>query len=147
MDFPSHKPSYCEVPDILVKGLDKTPKKVLASNYYLAIYESEETILSLRPYMKALKELDRIGVIVSAPGNSTDFVSRFFAPAVGIPEDPVTGSAHCTLIPYWAETLNKNKLTALQVSDRGGEINCEYQGDRVIIGGNAKLYLEGTISI
>ncbi len=146
MDFPVHKPVKCDKPENLIKGLGIEPIEVLGSNYYLAIFESEETVRNLRPYMKALKELDRIGVIVSAPGNEVDFVSRFFAPAVGIPEDPVTGSAHCTLIPYWAEKLNKDHMTALQVSGRGGKLKCEYKKDRVIIGGEAKLFMEGTIS-
>jgi predicted PhzF superfamily epimerase YddE/YHI9 len=96
--------------------------------------------------MKALKELDRIGVIVSSPGKAADFVSRFFAPALGIPEDPVTGSAHCTLIPYWADRLKKDQMVAHQVSRRGGVLQCKYKSDRVIIGGAAKLFLEGTIS-
>ena len=93
-----------------------------------------------------LKELDRIGVVITAPGNSVDFVSRFFAPAVGIPEDPVTGSAHCTLIPYWAKKLGKTKMTAKQVSGRGGDLICEYKDDRVVIGGQARLFMEGRIN-
>jgi PhzF family phenazine biosynthesis protein len=134
------------MPNDLVKGLGVRPKTVLASNYYLAIYESEKMVRNLRPYMKHLKELDRVGVIVSAPGDKVDFVSRFFAPAIGIPEDPVTGSAHCTLIPYWAEQLNKTKMNAWQVSARGGELICEQKDDRVLIGGEARLFLEGFIN-
>ena len=146
LDFPVHRANKCETPANLIEGLGVQPQEVLASNYYLVIYESEDIVRELRPYMKHLKELDRIGVIVSAPGIKVDFVSRFFAPAVGIPEDPVTGSAHCTLIPYWAEKLGKTKLEALQVSERGGEVHCEYKDERVIIGGEARLFLEGTIS-
>ena len=94
-----------------------------------------------------LKELDRFGVIVTAKGDNSDFVSRFFAPAVGIPEDPVTGSAHCTLIPYWSKRLNKKKLHAFQVSERGGEIYGIDNGKRVTIAGRAVQYMEGTINI
>ncbi len=103
MDFPAHPPEACEIPESLIKGLNHKPKEVLASNYYLAVYESEEEVRQLSPYMRLLKELDRLAVIATAKGTNEDFVSRFFAPAVGIPEDPVTGSAHCTLIPYWAK--------------------------------------------
>ena len=91
--------------------------------------------------------LDCFAVIATAPGRLCDFVSRFFAPAAGIPEDPVTGSAHCTLIPYWAKRLGKTKLHALQLSERGGELYCEDKGDRVAIGGRAVTYLSGTISV
>jgi len=146
MNFPVHWPEPCDIPDDLIKGLGAQPRTVLASNYYLAIYESEKTVRELRPYMKHLKELDRVGVIVSAPGKKVDFVSRFFAPAVGIPEDPVTGSAHCTLIPYWAKELNKVKMEARQVSARGGDLTCELKDDRVLIGGHARLFLEGYIN-
>lgn len=147
MDFPAHPPEVCEIPDSLIKGLNHKPVEVLASNYYLAVYNTEEEVRNLSPYMRLLKELDRLGVIVTARGKNEDFISRFFAPAVGIPEDPVTGSAHCTLIPYWSKKLGKKKLHARQVSLRGGEIFCEYKNDRVIISGKAALYLEGTIKI
>ena len=146
MDFPALIPKECDIPHNLVKALGPEPKEILATNYYLAVYDSEEKVRNLRPYMAILKELDRIGVIVTAPGKNVDFVSRFFAPAVGIPEDPVTGSAHCTLIPYWSKKLNKNKMKAEQVSNRGGEIICEKKDTRVIIGGEARLFLEGKIS-
>jgi predicted PhzF superfamily epimerase YddE/YHI9 len=95
--------------------------------------------------MELLKGIDRFAVIVTAPGNDCDFVSRFFAPAKGVPEDPVTGSAHCTLIPYWARRLGKEKLLARQISKRGGELNCELRGGRVEIAGQAALYLQGEI--
>jgi predicted PhzF superfamily epimerase YddE/YHI9 len=146
MDFPAHPPQACNPPDNLLQGLDKEPKEILASNYYLVVYDSEQEIRDLHPYMTKLKELDRIAVIVSAAGDDVDFVSRFFAPAVGIPEDPVTGSAHCTLIPYWAKKLNKRKLHARQISCRGGEIQCEMLNGRVSIAGNASLYMTGKIN-
>jgi predicted PhzF superfamily epimerase YddE/YHI9 len=146
MDFPVHPPEECAVPNTLIKAIGQNPAEVLASNYYLVVFDSEEVVRNLKPYMTLLKELDRIGVVITAPGNSVDFVSRFFAPAVGIPEDPVTGSAHCTLIPYWAKKLGKTKMTAKQVSGRGGDLICEYKDDRVVIGGQARLFMEGRIN-
>jgi len=145
MDFPAHPPEKCDTPKDLLAGLDKQPKEVLASNYYLVVYENENEIKELHPYMTKLKELDRMAVIVTAPGDDVDFVSRFFAPAVGIPEDPVTGSAHCTLIPYWAEKLGKQKMQARQISCRGGELSCELNDSRVTIAGKGMLYMQGTI--
>jgi predicted PhzF superfamily epimerase YddE/YHI9 len=120
---------------------------VLAARDCMAIYESEDDVRSLKPKMEFLAKLETFAVIVTAPGRRVDFVSRFFAPRQGIPEDPVTGSAHCTLVPYWAERLKKTELHALQVSSRGGELWCEYQGDRVVISGQAVLYLEGNICL
>lgn len=146
MDFPVHRPEKCVVPNNLIKALGQNPTEILASNYYLIVFDSEEIVRNLKPYMTLLKELDRIGVVVTAPGEEVDFVSRFFAPAVGIPEDPVTGSAHCTLIPYWADKLKKSELTAKQVSCRGGELICENKKDRVVIGGQARLFMEGRIN-
>jgi PhzF family phenazine biosynthesis protein len=145
MDFPAHRPKVCTPPEDLLLSLENKPKEILASNYYLVVYEKEDEVRALHPYMAKLKELDRLAVIVTAPGDHVDFVSRFFAPAVGIPEDPVTGSAHCTLIPYWAEKLGKKKMKARQVSQRGGEIFCELKDDRVIIAGTGVMYMEGTI--
>jgi predicted PhzF superfamily epimerase YddE/YHI9 len=101
----------------------------------------------LQPDFAALKTLDCLGIIATAPGNDCDFVSRFFAPAAGIDEDPVTGSAHCTLIPFWAEQFKKNTMFARQISRRGGELFCEFAGDRVRIGGQARLFLRGEIFI
>lgn len=147
LDFPSHKAEACEPPENLLRAMDIIPEKVYASDNYMLIYKSEADVRQLNPYLKYLKELDRMGVIVTAPGEESDFVSRFFAPAVGIPEDPVTGSAHCTLIPYWAKILKKKELHAFQVSERGGEIFGIDNGDRVSIAGRAVQYLEGTITI
>jgi predicted PhzF superfamily epimerase YddE/YHI9 len=146
MDFPVHPPENCNAPKELIKALGQNPVEILSSNYYLAVFKSEDVVRNLKPYMTLLKELDRIGVVVTAPGKKVDFVSRFFAPAVGIPEDPVTGSAHCTLIPYWANKLGKTRMTAKQVSSRGGDLICEYKNDRVVIGGQARLYMEGRIN-
>ena len=102
---------------------------------------------ALRPDFARLAALDLFGVIVTAPGVDADFVSRYFAPGEGIPEDPVTGSAHCTLVPYWAKRLGRTKLHARQVSERGGELFCEDRGDRVSIAGRAVTYLEGSIEV
>jgi predicted PhzF superfamily epimerase YddE/YHI9 len=121
---------------------------VLAARDYLAVYDSSEDIASLTPDFAAIAALDRFAVIVTAPGtDGVDFVSRFFAPARGVNEDPVTGSAHCTLIPYWAERLDKTELQARQLSRRGGALSCALRGERVGIAGRAALYLEGTITL
>jgi predicted PhzF superfamily epimerase YddE/YHI9 len=109
----------------------------------MAVFGSEDEVRALQPDMNRLARLDRFAVIVTAPGKDVDFVSRFFAPAQGIPEDPVTGSAHCTLTPYWSRRLGKSKLNARQVSERGGELLCEDAGGRVLMAGRATLFLEG----
>jgi PhzF family phenazine biosynthesis protein len=147
LDFPARPPEECAAPAELVRGLGLAPRSVLASRDYLAVYPSEQDVRSLEPDMDKLAKLDRLGVIVTAPGEKADFVSRFFAPKVGVPEDPVTGSAHCTLVPYWARRTGKTRLEALQVSRRGGELRCEARGERVTIAGAAALYLEGTIEV
>jgi PhzF family phenazine biosynthesis protein len=145
MDFPSRKPKPCDPPADLLAGLGSRPQEVLTSRDFLAVYESEDEVRALEPDMARLKRLPSLGVIVTAPGGSVDFVSRFFAPQSGVDEDPVTGSAHSTLIPYWAERLGKQRLHALQVSRRGGELWCADLGDRVEIAGHAVLYSRGTI--
>jgi predicted PhzF superfamily epimerase YddE/YHI9 len=113
----------------------------------MAVYETEDEVRDLKPDLPLLSAFDSFAVLVTAPGREADFVSRFFAPRQGVAEDPVTGSAHCTLVPYWAKRLGKSKLRALQVSARGGELFCEDLGDRVAIGGRAVLYLEGTLEV
>ncbi|MBK9154828.1 MAG: PhzF family phenazine biosynthesis protein [Chloracidobacterium sp.] len=147
LDFPSRPAVEAEVPAGLVEALGGTPQKVLRSRDYLLVYSSEAEVRALRPNFEALKGVDAHGVIVTAKGDSSDFVSRFFAPAVGVNEDPVTGSTHCTLIPYWAERLGKSVLFARQASARGGELFCELRDDRVKIGGHAVLFLEGEIHV
>ncbi|MBI3463338.1 MAG: PhzF family phenazine biosynthesis protein [Planctomycetes bacterium] len=147
MDFPSRPAAPCEAPSELLTGLGLQPTAVLRSRDYLVVYESEEQVCAIRPDFAALEKLPALGVIATAAGRSSDFVSRFFAPAAGIPEDPVTGSAHCTLTPYWAERLGRQSLHALQVSRRGGELWCELAADRVLIAGNAVEYLRGTIRV
>ena len=133
--------------ETLAGALGKSPREILCSRDYLAIYDSEDEVRALHPDFEKLKTLDRLGVIVTAPGRTADFVSRFFAPGAGIPEDPVTGSAHCTLTPYWANRLDKSKLRASQVSARGGELFCELRGNRVLIAGRCVRYMEGTIYV
>ncbi|HPJ94772.1 MAG TPA: PhzF family phenazine biosynthesis protein [Deltaproteobacteria bacterium] len=147
MNFPSQPPKACTAPDDLITGLGKTPAAVLSSEDYFVVFESEADIRALRPRMDLLKNLDLRGVIVTAPGSSVDFVSRFFAPALGIDEDPVTGSAHSALTPYWADRLNKKDMSAYQLSARGGELFCKDLGDRVEIAGIAVQYLHGTITL
>ncbi|MBN2178651.1 MAG: PhzF family phenazine biosynthesis protein [Deltaproteobacteria bacterium] len=147
MDFPSQPPVPCDTPGNLVAGLDIQPREVLKSEDYLVVLEGEDDVKNTAPDFERLKCLDLRGIIVTAPGRNVDFVSRFFGPSVGINEDPVTGSSHCTLIPYWSKRLGKKKLHALQVSERGGELFCEMQGDRVLIAGKCALYMKGTISL
>ena len=147
LDFPSRPASVCEMPAGLIEAIGKEPKEILRARDYMLVYGSEDEVRSIKPNFEALMNINTHAVIVTAPGDDSDFVSRFFAPEFGVPEDPVTGSAHCTLIPYWAEELGKEKLFARQVSERGGELFCELAGDRVKIGGNATLYLKGEIYV
>ncbi len=147
LNFPASEYEEVETPQALTQGLGKTPIKTYAAADYLAIFSSEEDILQLTPNFSQLQKLDRRGVIASAPGKDVDFVSRFFAPNAGIAEDPVTGSAHCLLTPYWANQLDRTQLTAMQRSARGGSLTCSLQGNRVLISGHATLYLQGEINI
>jgi PhzF family phenazine biosynthesis protein len=146
LDFPSRPPGPCTTPKALIDGLGMQPIEVLKARDYFAIFANVEDVRLLQPDFNLLRTLDQ-KVIVTAPGTDCDFVSRFFAPTAGVNEDPVTGSAHCTLIPYWAKRLGKMKLFARQLSKRGGEIFCEDAGERVRIGGNAVLYSRGEIEL
>ncbi len=148
LDFPSRPATLCDAPDGLLSAIGgKTPLQILHSRDYMLVYESEADILALKPDFAALAKLPIMGVIVTAKGDNSDFVSRFFIPAAGINEDPVTGSAHCNLIPYWAKKLDKNQLHAYQVSERRGELWCTLKGDRVLMAGKAVTYLRGEIYI
>jgi len=147
LDFPANPPQPCEASPQLADALGSQPEIVLAARDYLCVFPDADHVRRLSPDMGKLAQLDRRGVIVTAPGVHEDFVSRFFAPAKGVPEDPVTGSAHTMLIPYWAKRLGKSKLFARQISQRGGELWCEDLGSRVKIGGRAVQYLTGEISI
>jgi PhzF family phenazine biosynthesis protein len=148
MDFPT-RPAYAQTPpDGLDKALGVTPRKVYGSaEDLMVVLDNEKAVVDVDPVFSALEQVDCRGLIITARGDQSDFVSRFFAPRVGIPEDPVTGSAHCVLIPYWAAVLGEKDLHAFQVSKRGGELFCRHAGERVMISGNAALYLEGTIMI
>jgi len=145
MDFPSWMPKPRDLTEAMGRALGRTPKQVFAGRDLLAVYDSEDEVRALTPDFEAMKGLEWLGIIATAPGKQSDFVSRFFAPRVGVPEDPVTGSAHCALTPYWAGRLGKSRMRAFQVSRRGGELFCELKGDRVIVSGAAARYLEGTI--
>jgi PhzF family phenazine biosynthesis protein len=131
----------------LLEGLGEKPSGVLCSEDYFVLFSDEEVIRRLSPDMTKLKRLDLRGITVTARGQNADFVSRFFAPKLGIDEDPVTGSAHCSLTPYWAKELKKKELHALQISRRGGELYCRDRGERVTIAGRAVEYMKGVITI
>lgn len=147
LDFPQQLGVACEPPADLIKGLGKLPCECYAAMDYMVVFENEEAITSLSPDFREFRELDLRGVIATAPGQRSDFVSRFFAPNCGIDEDPVTGSAHCTLTPYWTERLNKRVLIAQQLSKRSGTLQCRVENNRVYISGKTVAYLEGYIQI
>jgi PhzF family phenazine biosynthesis protein len=153
MDLPLAPPRRCDPPPELAAGLGSPALEIWeakegeGSRNFLAVFGSEEEVRALDPDPRPLARLRRTGVIATAPGRSTDFVSRYFAPSFGITEDPVTGSAHCTLAPYWAERLGRKTLHARQISPRGGEIFCELEEDRVRVGGRAALFSEGVIHL
>lgn len=155
MDFPALVPkTHPDPPDALLRALgsrlDQSPRvhQVLEVNdTYVVVYENESAIQSMSPDFALLEHLHPFAVSVTAPGDPADFVSRYFAPSYGVPEDPVTGSAHCALTPYWSQRLGKTSLQARQVSERGGELCCEMAGDRVTIKGRAVLTLKGTIEL
>jgi PhzF family phenazine biosynthesis protein len=147
LDFPSLPPIECDAHSGLVSALGAQPRVILAARDYLCVFDHEEEVRALTPDIPKIAATDRFAVIATAPGRDCDFVSRFFAPAQGVPEDPVTGSAHCTLIPYWAQRLGKRSLFARQISRRGGEIWCEDRGPRVRIAGHAVKVLEGELEV
>ena len=147
MDFPSRPPKPIEIEPGLAPAMGGKPTEILAARDCFLVYGSEEEVLALQPDMNALLKLDHASFIATAKGKNCDFVSRFFAPELGVAEDPVTGSAHCTLIPYWAEKLGKTTLHAWQISPRRGELFCKLNGDRVEIAGRAAMYMKGTIYI
>jgi len=151
MDFPAYQMKPCpEPPAELLQGLNITPQEVFAvqaiHNYY-ALYEAEDQVRAVAPDFNVIELLHPYGVIVTAPGAKSDCASRYFVPGFGIPEDPVTGSIHSALVPFWARRLGKKKIHARQVSARGGELFCEDRGTRTQIGGYAVKYLEGKIII
>ena len=147
MDFPAQTFAPCEAPPRLLSGLNVGMKETYRSIDYLVILENQQQVLNCTPDMNQLMTLDLRGVIISARGHCSDFVSRFFAPKYGIHEDPVTGSAHCILTPYWAKRLDKAILQARQLSKRGGQLTCEMNGKRVFLKGRAVTYMTGEITI
>jgi len=147
MDFPARKAVPVEPPQDLLAGLGLQPLEVLKEQDYMAVFCTEAEIVSISPDFTCLSRLNVLGVSITARGDGSDFVSRFFAPRLGIPEDPVTGSAHCTLVPYWADKLEKNNLHAFQLSPRKGELFCESRGERVLIAGKAVTYMTGELTV
>jgi PhzF family phenazine biosynthesis protein len=145
LDFPAQPANDCEPPAELRQALRTQPQQVLKGRDYFAVFARQEEVAAITPDFELLKQLEAQGVVVTAPGDECDFVSRYFAPAAGIPEDSVTGSTHCVLIPYWSKRLNKRELRARQISPRGGELFCEDRGARVGIGGKAVTYVEGNL--
>ena len=147
MELPALDFNVCVPSEQLIQALGIVPVETYRSRRYLALLASEQDVRSIKPNNILLAQLDLLGVIVTAKGDDVDFVSRYFAPAIGIPEDPATGSAHCVLTPFWSQRLGKKKLHAKQLSKRQGEIYCELHGDRVVLRGKVMPYLEGVIEL
>ena len=147
LNFPSQEPQKCRTPKILIDALGVKPENCFLGQDYMAIYNNEDQVYKISPDFGKLNRLDLRGVIVTAPGRNYDFISRAFFPKYGILEDPVTGSAHTQLVPYWAKKFGKSKLKARQISERGGDLFCDYDGERVFISGYSKLYMSGEIDL
>jgi PhzF family phenazine biosynthesis protein len=148
LNFPKDNAAPVEAPDELIEAFGKKPVEVFKGRTdFLLVFESQKEIVNCRPNMEMLKKSKARGVIITAPGKKVDFVSRFFAPGSGVDEDPVTGSAHTTLTPYWSQRLNKKRMKARQLSKRGGRLICELKDDRVLISGRAVTYLKGEIEV
>jgi PhzF family phenazine biosynthesis protein len=147
MDFPARPGKPMPIKDALVDALGIRPVEAYLAHDLLVVFESESQIRDFQPDFQHIASLDAFAVIISAPGDAVDYVYRFFAPRQGISEDPATGSAHCTLVPYWADRLGKIELSARQLSARSGQIRCRLRGDRVLIAGRTVEYLRGKITI
>jgi PhzF family phenazine biosynthesis protein len=148
LDFPARIPEPCTVPEDLLKSLGTSiAVEILKSRDYFVVLPDEEAVKNIEPDFLLMQQLDTFGVIVTAKGQSADVVSRCFYPGAGINEDPVTGSAHCNIVPYWAQKLGKTKLHCKQLSKRGGSLDCELAGDRVLMTGKCVLFLQGEIDI
>lgn len=147
LDFPARPPQPAAPLPALAEALGRPPAALLVAGSHLAVFEDEAEVAALAPDIAKLSAIGRGDVIATAPGREVDFVSRYFAPAFGIPEDPVTGYAHCLLIPYWSRRLGRSELRARQISRRGGTLLCRDLGARVGIAGEAVLYLEGRIHV
>lgn len=149
LDFPSQPPQPVtpELARAVAEALGSEPLEVLKATKFLALLPDQQAVLAAEPVLEKVRELLGDGLIITAPGDDCDFVSRYFAPHAGIPEDPVTGSAHCVLTPFWARRLDKARLTARQVSRRGGELKVEDRGERVTIAGRCAYYMSGRITV
>ena len=147
MDFPSRQPKAVKATSDIFDALRKTPIELLVHRDLIAVFENQNDIKSIKPDLEKLKKLNYPSVVITARGNESDFVSRNFAPKLGIPEDPVTGSSHCELIPYWSKILNKKEMIAFQISERGGKVHCTDMIDRVLIGGEAITFFRGEIEL
>ena len=148
LDFPAWPSTAIDVPAALSRALGAPPRECLSGTYMVAAYATAGEVAALAPDMAAVTALDVPAIVATAPGEGgIDFVSRFFAPRLGVPEDPVTGSAHCQLVPYWAGRLDRTALSARQISPRGGSLACRLEGDRVVMAGHAVEYLRGTITV
>ena len=148
LNFPADQPVVTEIDSLFIEILDIEPLKLLrGKDDYLAVFENQKQIEDMQPKLPLLKKINARGLVISAPGDEVDFVSRCFYPEAGIEEDPVTGSAHTMLTPYWADQFNKDDLEGHQLSRRGGKLNCRLVNDRVYISGSSVIYFEGTISI
>jgi PhzF family phenazine biosynthesis protein len=145
MDFPARVALPCAPSPALAAALGMEPLELLATDVYLALLPDEASISALRPDFAQIAALDKRAVIVTAPGQDVDFVSRYFAPKMGVPEDPVTGAAHCVLTPFWAARLGRSSLRAHQLSEQGGEVCCALQGDRVRLAGQAVTFLSSEL--
>lgn len=148
MDFPAWPPRELQVTERVAQSIGVRPEALYANDRdMMAVIDSEKELRAIKPDMRLINELDCVCLIVTAKGEEHDFVSRVFCPGAGIPEDPVTGSAHCALVPYWAERLNRDTLKAYQVSRRGGALSCKLAGDRIRLSGKAMTYMRGVISL
>ena len=149
MDFPHRKPKSSELPKNIMDSLSIKPNKVLKERDYVLVYDNEEQIKNIEIDKELFDKtnLDPGGVVITSKGTKSDFVSRYFVPQCSFFEDPVTGSTHCSLVPYWSEILKKTKLKSIQLSERGGEMFCEDLGNRVIINGKAKTYFKGKVNL
>lgn len=150
MYFPARAPKPVDMPALLEQALGCRVLETTLSRDLVALVESEDIVADLQPDVELMRQISRdisFAIVVTAKGKNCDFVSRFFAPNAGIIEDPVTGSSHCTLIPYWYEKLHKDKMQAMQLSKRSGSLQCQYLGERVAISGKAKIYMQGEITL
>ena len=147
MNFPSRPPEFIDDNSLVYDALGANPIELLAHRDLIAVFENQNIIKSISPDLEKLKKLNYPSVVITSKGDDSDFVSRNFAPKLGIPEDPVTGSSHCELIPYWSRKLNQKEMVALQISERGGKIICTDMNDRVLIGGEAITFFKGEIEL